>query len=215
MKVGMMYRRKQYIVDKKLQYRLVIYNVLYFLAIVLAIGFGLFFPLMLDLSNPNLSIAEQGQVADKILYLHSRMGPVLLVLLIALSFHSIFVSHKIAGPLYRFKATFQQVAEGDLSKIGKIRKGDFLVNEQAKIEEMIVALRSKLNNIKREYSAMEQAHNQLIRIIGESGNEELKSGMIQIEACGQRLKKELEYFRLVETGVVGIEEGAISKPPTL
>jgi methyl-accepting chemotaxis protein len=159
----MKYRRKRYLVDKRLQFRLLVYNGFYFLIITAAIWAGLFLPLALDLSNPNLSISEQGEVAGKILYLHSRLGPVLLIVFLILSIHSVLVSHRIAGPLYRFKATFNQVAQGDLSKVVAIRKGDLLVNEQAKIEETIGTISSRLKNIKKEHAAMEQALQSLIR----------------------------------------------------
>ena len=53
-------RRKRYIIDKRLQYRLLIYNGIYLLVIILAIGAGLVLPLALELSNPNLSRRPAG-----------------------------------------------------------------------------------------------------------------------------------------------------------
>jgi len=192
----MKYRRKRYIVDKRLQFRLLIYNGVYFLIITMAIWAGLFLPLALDLSNPDLSISEQGEVAGKILYLHSRLGPILLIVFLILAIHSVLISHRIAGPLYRFKAIFNQVAQGDLSKVVAIRKGDLLVNEQTKIEEMIRTLSSRLKNVKREHAAMEQALQSLIRSQGNVSENLSKEAIAQLEGCHLRLKKELEYFRL-------------------
>lgn len=192
----MKYRRKRYIVDRKLQFRLLIYNGVYFLIIVVAIWAGLFLPLALDLSNPNLSISEQGEAAGKILYLHSQLGPVLLIVFLILGIHSVLVSHRIAGPLYRFKATFNQVAQGDLSRVVAIRKGDLLVNEQTKIEEMIGALSSRLKNIKKEHAVMEQALQRLIKSQVNASDNISKEAITQLEGCHLRLKKELEYFRL-------------------
>ena len=203
----MTYRRKRYIVDRKLQFRLLIYNGIYFLIITVAIWAGLFLPLVLDLSDPNLSISQQGDVAAKILYLHSRLGPVLLVVFLILGVHSVLVSHKIAGPLYRFKATFNQVAQGDLSKVISIRKGDLLVNEQNKIEEMIGTLSSRLKNVKREHAAMEQALQSLIRSQGNVSENTAKEAIAQLEGCHLRLKKELEYFKLSDMDLFDISEG--------
>ena len=203
----MKYRRKRYIVDRKLQFRLLIYNGIYFLVITMAIWAGLFLPLALDLSNPTLSISEQGEVAGKILYLHSRLGPILLIVFLILSIHSVLVSHRIAGPLYRFKATFNQVAQGDLSRVVAIRKGDLLVNEQTKIEEMIGALSSRLKNIKKEHAAMEQALQSLIKSQGNVSENLSKEAIAQLEGCHLRLKKELEYFRLSDMNLFEIGEG--------
>ena len=203
----MKYRRRRYIVDKRLQIRLLVYNGMYFLIITAAIWAGLFLPLALDLSNPNLSISEQGEVAGKILYLHSRLGPILLIVFVILAIHSVLISHRIAGPLYRFKATFNQVAQGDLSKVVAIRKGDLLVNEQNKIEEMIGTLSSRLKNVKREHAAMEQALQSLIRSQGNVSENTAKEAIAQLEGCHLRLKKELEYFKLSDMDLFDIGEG--------
>jgi len=203
----MKYRRRRYIVDKRLQFRLLVYNGFYFLVITAAIWAGLFLPLALDLSNPNLSIAEQGEVAGKILYLHSRLGPILLIVFVILGIHSVLVSHRIAGPLYRFKATFNQVAQGDLSKVVSIRKGDLLVNEQTKIEEMIGTLSSRLKNIKKEQAAMEQALQSLLKSQDNLSENMAKEAIAQLEGCHLRLKKELEYFKLSDVDLFDIGEG--------
>lgn len=202
----MKYRRKRYIIDKRLQLRLLIYNGAYFLIITMAIWAGLFLPLALDLSNPSLNISEQGEVAGKILYLHSRLGPVLLVIFLILCTHSVLVSHRIAGPLYRFKATFNQVAQGDLSKVVAIRKGDLLVNEQIKIEEMIGTLSSRLKNIKKEHAVMEQALQSLLKSQGNVSENIAKEAIAQLEGCHLRLKKELEYFKLSDMDLFEIGE---------
>jgi methyl-accepting chemotaxis protein len=212
----MKHRRTRYIIDKKLQLSLVIYNGIYFLIIIAIIGVGLLLPLVLDLYNPNLSIVQQGEVADKILYLHTRLGPVLLIILLALCVHSVFVSHKIAGPLYRFGATFKRVAEGDLSKVVKIRRGDFLLNEQAKIEEMIEALRSKLTNIRNEQAEIAEVINRLVHEFSHGSSERLKANISRLQECDLRLKKELEYFRLTDMDVLKVGEGhTIIKPAEL
>jgi len=57
--------------------------------------------------------------------------------LVILGVHFILVSNKIAGPLSRFRAIAQGIAEGDISGTLSIRKGDLLINEQTKIDEMI------------------------------------------------------------------------------
>jgi methyl-accepting chemotaxis protein len=138
---------------------------------------------------------------------------VLLIILLALCVHSVFVAHKIAGPLYRFRATFKQVAEGDLSKVVRIRRGDFLLNEHAKIEEMIEALRSKLTNIRNQQEEIEQVINRLVHEFSQGSNERLNVNISRLQECELRLKKELEYFRLADMDVLKVGEGhTIIKP---
>jgi methyl-accepting chemotaxis protein len=109
--------------------------------------------------------------------------------------------------LYRFRATFQQVAEGDLSKVINIRRGDFLLNEQAKIEEMIEALRSKLTNIRSEQAEIERVISRLVHDFSQSSSDDLKVNISELEECNLRLKKELEYFRLSDIDVLNVGEG--------
>ena len=99
------------------------------------------------------------------------------------------------------------MAQGDLSKVVSIRKGDLLVNEQNKIEEMIGTLSSRLKNVKREHAAMEQAIQSLIRSQGNVSENTAKEAIAQLEGCHLRLKKELEYFKLSDMDLFDIGEG--------
>jgi hypothetical protein len=48
-------RRRTYIVDKKLQYRLLGYNAIYFFITITAFSLALFTPLIFEISDPTLS----------------------------------------------------------------------------------------------------------------------------------------------------------------
>ena len=195
------YRRKKFLINKKLQYGLLAYNAAYFFVIMLSLAGTLFFPLYFQLSDPNLNYRELGEIADKILFLHSRIWIVLLVVLIFIALHSIIISHRIAGPLYRFRAIFRQIRDGDLSKPIRIRKGDFLMDEQAVIEEMMDMLRSRIGQIKGEHAAMGKA---VREIVGEHGSElprDLRRKIEALEKHCARLKQEIDYFTLIsQTG---------------
>jgi methyl-accepting chemotaxis protein len=186
-------RRKTYVVDKRLQYRLLGYNAIYFFITVAALSFALFTPLIFEISDPSLSPRQQAEVAGKILYLHSYLWPALLLVLVILGFHSVLVSNKIAGPLYRFRALFQKIIEGDISGTVKIRKGDLLLNEQTKIDEMISMLKSKIGRIQEEQEAMGVV---LARIRGQELSAEVKAALTQIEEHYERMKKEAGSFKI-------------------
>ena len=132
-------------------------------------------------------------MAGKILYLHSYLWPAFLLVLVILGFHSVLVSNKIAGPLYRFRATFQQIIQGDISGSMKIRKGDLLINEQTKIDEMISILKSKIGQIKAEEAAMGDL---LAKLHGQELNAEQKAVLDQIAQHDDRLKKEAGFFKI-------------------
>jgi len=185
-------RRRTYIVDKKLQYRLLGYNAIYFFITVAAVSLALFTPLIFELSDLSLSPRQQAEVAGKILYLHSYLWPALLLVLVILGFHSVLVSNKIAGPLRRFRATFQRIIEGDISESVRIRKGDLLINEQTKIEEMISTLQSKISQIQAEEAALGEL---LAQIRGQELSAEAKAVLTQLEKHHKRLKEEADFFK--------------------
>jgi methyl-accepting chemotaxis protein len=190
------FRRRRYIVDRALQYRLLVYNAIYFVIIVLSIGLALFLPLYFQLSNPALSAAQQGELAGRVLYLHGNLWPAVLVVFIILSMHSILISHRIAGPLYRFRQTFQQIISGDISKMVNIRKGDLLANEQEKIAEMMAMLQSRIGKIRREQAAVEKVVEDLLGNPENPMEEGLKAKIAKIQVHNMALKKEVEYFKL-------------------
>jgi chromosome segregation ATPase len=96
--------------------------------------------------------------------------------------------------------------------VTRIRKGDLLLNEQAKIEEMIEALRSRLRQIKEEHALMEQS----LREIGEyalgPSKADLASIVARLQESNSRLKKELEYFRLSDTDMFELGKGSSTQP---
>lgn len=185
-------RRRTYIVDKKLQYRLLGYNAIYFFITLAALSLALFTPLIFEISDPSLSPRQQAEVAGQILYLHSYLWPALLLVLIILGFHSVLVSNKIAGPLYRFRAAFQRITEGDISGSVRIREGDLLINEQTKIEEMISTLQSKLSQIQTEEAAIGEL---LAQIRRQELGAEAKAVLTQLEEHHERLKEEADFFK--------------------
>jgi methyl-accepting chemotaxis protein len=185
-------RRKSYVVDKKLQYRLIGYNAIYFFVTVAALSLALFTPLIFEISDPSLSPRQQAEVAGKILYLHSYLWPALLLVLVILGFHSVLVSNKIAGPLYRFRATFQRIIGGDISGSVRIRRGDLLVNEQTKIEEMISTLQSKISQIQTEEAAIGEL---LAQMRGQDLGAEAKAVLTQLEKHHEGLKEEADFFK--------------------
>lgn len=67
---------------------------------------------------------------------------------------TLFISHKIAGPLYRFKKVFKELAEGNFSDNFKIRKLDQLQMLAEEFNSMIVTTREKINSVKKEADAL-------------------------------------------------------------
>ena len=57
---------------------------------------------------------------------------------------TLFMSHKIAGPLYRFKQTFKELASGNFTNQVRLRKGDQLIEVASDFNHMIAAVRGQI-----------------------------------------------------------------------
>jgi len=177
------------------QYRILFLHVLYFVALILVFTSAIFVPLIMDLQNGVLSFAERHMVANQFLSLHSRIWPAVLILFVLLSAHSVFVSHRIAGPLYRFRKVMKTVASGDLSIRFTLRKKDYLEKEADLFADMIAALRDKVGSLKDHCSELEALVEE-VRMAADGGSpdeiqsrlERLQAGMAKLQAAADEFK---------------------------
>jgi len=150
-------RRRKFIIDRKLQFKLLLYSVGYILFYIVAIGAGLFVPLMIQLSNADQTSPEALVVATNFLYLHYHFWPVALLSVIIVALHSILTSHRIAGPLYRFRRIFLDLKEGTIPEVAHLRRRDLLESEMQSINEMLDGLRARISGIQRAEELLEQS----------------------------------------------------------
>ena len=73
----------------------------------------------------------------------------LLVVTIATIIMVLFVSHKIAGPIYRLKIMLQGLGEGNIAAPMHLRKGDQLLNLAEVYSKATLQLNEKLKKLKQ------------------------------------------------------------------
>ncbi|MDP8234608.1 MAG: methyl-accepting chemotaxis protein [Candidatus Saelkia tenebricola] len=82
-----------------------------------------------------------------------------IIVTVLISFFSImltlFISHKIAGPLYRLKKEFEMIEEGDLSSDFKLRGKDQLQNIADSLRRMKAKLRFYITELKSSLDELE------------------------------------------------------------
>ena len=69
---------------------------------------------------------------------------------------TLFVSHHIAGPLYRFKQTFKDLADGIFTKKISLREGDQLKEMAEEINHMINAVRTQAQIAQEQLTAIKK-----------------------------------------------------------
>jgi methyl-accepting chemotaxis protein len=117
---------------------------------------SLFIPLMIKLHDTPLSSPEAGDIGTQFTILHDSVWPAFPIAIVLILVHSVFFSHRIAGPLYRFRNVFKAIGQGDLLVRTKIRDHDYLKPEAESIEEMVGELRSKFAEIKTDCHTLDE-----------------------------------------------------------
>jgi general secretion pathway protein G len=148
------WRRRQLVV-RGFQRQFVLHQLAWLIAYLLVFAAVLLVPIASRLDDGN---AEQRlQAAAQFLFFHQHLwttlGGVLIVAAVAL----IKASHRIAGPLYRFRSVFEAVAAGDLTVNGRVRRGDYLSLESDALQAMLASLRDRIGEAQRAVGEAEIA----------------------------------------------------------
>ncbi len=127
------FQRKTIIVKKNLQYR-------YMLLISFSV-FVAFIVMSLDMMWTISKVVNEHPMMQPMLDEIFSMAPLFTVkiamYLLIVIIVSAVISHKMAGPIYKFEKSCQTVASGDLSHRVFLRKGDQLMELQDSFNEMV------------------------------------------------------------------------------
>ena len=167
----------------------------YVVVVIAAVAGGLFVPLMLELNHLPISSVEAQRVADQFELLHSRFWPVVAVVSVLLLVHGVFFSHRIAGPLYRFRRIFQSVASGDLTVRTSIRKADYLHVEAQCLGEMVDALREKIGRIEAHHADIAPQLERLKAAAACGALREVEQEADRLRATVEQLTRAMEPFQ--------------------
>lgn len=187
------YKRRRILIDP-FQYRLLFINLLYFCTILLVFAGALFLPLIFQMDDTTLSAMEQAEVAGEFLSLHARVWPAMFIAFLLLAVHSVFVSHRIAGPLYRFRSVFRAAADGDLWVRANLRKRDYLGKESEVLNEMMASLQSKIKGIEEHYQEVTAVTTALQEAIGRGSLEDMNQTVEHLRVRMEKLKASVGQF---------------------
>lgn len=117
------FTRKKIMVKPAYQARLA-FN--FFIAIIVysaILGVVIFYPLYQEMSMASTP-EEQSLISSVVLYLHKSFWPGLILVALLAAMQSIFSSHRLVGPMFRFEKMVQELISGNYSLRIKIRKRD-------------------------------------------------------------------------------------------
>lgn len=161
---------------------------------------GLFMPTgMSILGNPGP--ADALSLADRFLFLHHVAWPLLAGFFLVSSAILMLTTHRVAGPLYRFRQIFRDVSRGRLIVPVTTRAGDFLTEEAADLDSMLKATRDRINRAKRDAAVAADGAGRLVTGAAQPTPGELRALSDRITA----IRRVLDEFQSEEPGFTLIE----------
>lgn len=151
------YRRARWLIDSEIQIGLGLRLALCmagYLALFLVVA--LVDPIIVLLSGSVSEGARQAAMHDATGFLRSTIGP-LLFATACMILHAIIILHRIAGPVLRFRKSFDNIARGDLSSPVNLRHGDMLESLAEDHNLCLAVLREDLRQVRTEVENLKDA----------------------------------------------------------
>ena len=158
------YRRRTYFIKKDFQFRFIVK----FCLLVLA-GAMVSTAILAYFSNETLTstyensrlVIEKTSVAILPAVIYTNLITLVLISAAAIAV-TLLVSHKLAGPMFRFEADLKIIGEGDLTKVVRLRKADQLTDLVQSLNGMTAGLHDKVARIRAEVAQIRDfvAHGQ-------------------------------------------------------
>lgn len=134
-------RRKRYFVKKKLQFKYLLFVLLAMIVPTLICGAVLYYLIWQTIAA---EIAIPEALSENLIPALDKVNMMLLILLplvfIVMLLLSIFISHRIAGPIYRLERELKEISKGDYSCRIKFRSNDELQEIADGINELLECL---------------------------------------------------------------------------
>ena len=189
-------RRRRFLINRPLQFPLLLNSLLHILLFMVVTAVSLFLPAMIELRDFDNYSEKTVQAANQILYLHDYFWPSVLFVLIAILLDSLRVSHRIAGPLFRFNRTFEAIGKGELPATMRIRKGDYLVEEAEAINRMLGGLRENVRAIQETHAVLRETLSGWAEAGKESSSAEMEDRLKDLVEKADQLEERIEYFKI-------------------
>lgn len=169
------FTRRRYLINREVQLKYVLLTVAVLVLYTLFLLAAVFLPQMWQFSAET-SLAGKAAEAGGILELHRTFWPTALAVIALFGLGSIFVTHRIVGPIFSIDRTIREMAAGNLTVRARIRQGD------------------DLQEFHHDFNAMADNLERLLI--------DLEQGCRSMAECGETLEREIARGRLDSPEVV-------------
>lgn len=180
---GQRFQRKTVLVKRTLQLKYIGMVFLSVLVASLLVGGDVYYSLS------RVMLTECPSVADRVVQFNSIILVKIALYLGLMLLISLYVSHRFAGPIYRFEKSAQAAAGGDLTHRVSLRTGDELMELQEEFNEMLAALQvlvQKDRNLAARLSA--RAEELSRKASDESLRDDLKALKVELDHLTKSFK---------------------------
>lgn len=188
------YRRRHYFIDRKFQGRFILqFSALVLLGGLLTIAFLYFLGAQSTTVAIKNSRVVAATTADFILpLLLQTVLSITAAVAITAGIFILLISHRISGPLYRFKKVAEALERGDFSS-------DFHIRSTDQFQELAAKLNKALFNIKQEVTALKNNIASLgtrIEALAEADFPENKRAVLaELKKVTKELDKTIRFFK--------------------
>jgi len=144
---------KNFLINKKLQFSIIINSIIYLAIAIFVVLFVTFYPLIFDMIFSNDLVVKYNAM-HTFFTISNRIIPTIIIILTLFAARMIIIMHKICGPLENFVQTCNEIAQGNLTRKINIREGDYLKDVCVQINYMIDSLSNMVKRIMEDHKAL-------------------------------------------------------------
>ncbi len=137
------FRRKKFIVDSRLQFGIIGSFALLLAIFLFVLTACIFGPPIVGILLEGKSSHDLVKNTTQLMALDARYWPALGVAALLVLAMAIKVTHRLAGPLYRFKCIFEELGGNTVPNAFKLRNGDYLMHEAELLNRALDRVRGR------------------------------------------------------------------------
>lgn len=147
------YKRRKFFIDRQFQLKYVLLVIFMLVLYTLVFVATLFIPQLLPLMF-NAPPPERVRAAEILLLYHKHVWPAVFVVIPLFGLFSIFITHRVAGPVYRLKVRIRQLTLWNLDDRVTLRKGDDLQELADGINQLAAEMQLFVHSLQTNYADM-------------------------------------------------------------
>lgn len=192
------FKRKQYLVHKRFQLKYVglILALMFFTAALCS--YVVYYTSMISLGEKLANVYPQGRLVSIVRIVNFRIILSVLFVTPLVVLAAIFISHKIAGPIFRMEAFMNNMAKGNFTGHIVLRKGDDLMALSEGMNELSDTLRESFQSQKTQIDKVLLELNSIKNAIDEKPVNAVNAGsaLNRLDAEIRSLIQEMDKYKI-------------------